>query len=83
MKTLIAVKSSMKAWMGGYHEPIRETWGKQRRNCTEHNHVHLKFLFGNDAVWLLGPYHDEVNIDVADDYYSLSLKANKILEYSL
>jgi hypothetical protein len=82
MKILIAVKSSMKGWMRGHHEPIRETWGSYKP-CTPQDHLHLKFFFGNDAGWMLSPLPDEVHIDAPDDYKGLSEKVKKILEYSL
>lgn len=82
MKVLIAVKSSMKGWMGGMHEPIRESWGS-KAVCTKDNHVHLKFFFGNDSGWLLGPYPDEIHIDAPDGYTDLSKKVKKICEYAV
>lgn len=77
MKTLFAVKSSMKHWMDGSHKEIRNTWGQ----CLPEN-ADLRFFFGNGAGWVI-PDQDEIHVDAPDDYKGLSLKVKEILKWSI
>jgi len=76
-KVLIAVKSCMRDWMRGDHEIIRFTWGSYVPK-----NVDLKFFWGNGSGWLLGPAHDEVHVDVSDDYHALAHKTKAIATYA-
>lgn len=76
-KVLIAVKSCMRDWMQGCHEVIRETWGSYVPK-----NVDLKFFWGNGAGWLLGPDHDEIHLDVSDEYLALAHKTKAIATWA-
>jgi len=68
----------MRDWMAGAHEAIRDTWGKFLPP-----NVDLRFFYGNGAGWLLGPAHDEIHVNVGDDYLDLSQKTKAMCEWSL
>jgi hypothetical protein len=72
MKLLIAVKSCVQHQELGYHEVIRNTWGK--------DYSDVLFFTGPGAV---NPAEDEVQLDCPDDYPSLPQKTRAICNFAV
>jgi galactosyltransferase len=76
MKLLIAVKSCVQHLDLGYHDVIRETWGKDAK------------LAGMDVRFFTGPSFqhrepDEVVLDCPDDYNNLPKKTQAICKWAI
>ena len=77
-KILIAVKSCFVDRDGGFHDPIRKTWGSNLPP-----NVDLRFFMGNDGKKTLTLQWDEIYVEAPDDYHGLPLKTRAILINSL
>jgi len=76
MRLLIAVKSCVQHLDLGFHNIIRETWGKDAK------------LAGMDVRFFTGPSfqhreHDEVILDCPDDYNNLPKKTQAICKWAV
>jgi len=88
MSLLVAVKSCWRDRTLGFHDAIRETWGRDLKQAG----VHVMFFLGHrdsgyflrhpegEAVALL---RDEFVVDCADDYNALPHKTRGIAKWSL
>lgn len=68
MNLLVAVKSCQRHADLGYHQAIRDTWGRG---------LDVRFFMGRGDT---GRYADETALNCADDYESLPWKTKAILE---
>ena len=78
-RILIAVKSCFADRDGGFHDPIRKTWGSNLLP-----NVDLRFCVGDDKKDVPRPLSsDEIFVEASDDYHSLPWKTKAILEWFL
>ena len=79
-KVLIAVKSCFADRDGGFHDPIRKTWGSQLPP-----NVDLRFFVGSPSLVRATEclQRDEICLQVGDDYHSLPWKTKAILGWFL
>ena len=74
MSLLICVKSCRRDQVRGYHQAIRDTWGRGMTN--------IRFCVG-DPHFLTPNQEDEIPLECADSYMDLPWKTQAILQYSL
>ena len=77
-KLLIAIKSCQSDRDGGFHDPIRLTWGSQLPP-----EVDLRFFMGQTDRAVVFYRDDEVLVNAGDDYHSLPQKTVAILNWFL
>lgn len=75
---LIAIKSCQRDRINGFHDAIRQTWGKDLPES-----VALRFFMGGEHLGLDWPLSDEVYLETPDDYRSLPFKTKQIAKYFL
>jgi hypothetical protein len=73
---LFAIKSCFAHRDGGFHNPIRNTWGCDVKGD-------LRFFLGNGSGILLPLRQDEVWLDTPDSYEGLPYKTRTILKWAL
>lgn len=87
LRLIVAVKSCHRDREAGFHDAIRETWGRDLQNVG----VHVKFFMGHEGNPIKGHAQgpaftmqkDETIVDSLDDYNSLSHKTRGIAAWSL
>lgn len=79
MRLLIAVKSCEADLRRGYHQVIRDTWGKDVAPLG----IDLVFFLGNFNPIGIGLKRDEVSLDCEDGYGHLPFKSREICRHSV
>lgn len=77
MKLLVAIKSCQRDLELGFHEAIRDTWGKDFLHKIAAN-TEVRYFIGNGTT----RYYDEVQLTCADDYLGLPRKTQEICKWA-